>query len=272
MGKGLNIFEFENYREFLRNLFAEREEGKRNRKLILSAANMSSSLMTQILSDKKQLSMEAAYEITMVLNFGEKETDYFLALVEVERSGTVKLKARYERKLKVLRQESREIIAKVSRDFELSESEKAIYYSSWVYTGIRNFLAAKPGANAAEISRALGLSIELVNKAILFLIEVRLITDDGKRFHHRPGYTHLDSSEILVFRHHQNWRQKAVESMDRPRDEDLHYTCPMGISTSARSWLRDQLVQQIAKMNSHNMSGNAEVSTCLTIDLFDFTK
>jgi hypothetical protein len=95
----MNVFESEDYRTFLKT-YLQVEEGQLAgaRKRLLQATGISSSLLTQIFSETKQLSAEQGYEVSIHLGLTDVETDYFLLLIEIGRAGTEKLKNRLKNK------------------------------------------------------------------------------------------------------------------------------------------------------------------------------
>jgi uncharacterized protein (TIGR02147 family) len=232
---------------------------------------MSSSYLTQILAGTKHLSSEQAYEMALDMGLTEKETDYFLVLVEIGRVGTVKLRERLVFKMRGLQAESNKVAAKisVSTDRHLTDEQKAIYYSNWIYTAVRNLVPTGQFNSVKEIAAKLDLPEPRVEGVLQFLIDVGLIAKSESGLKYRQGYTHLDPGNPLIFRHHQNWRQRAIQRMDHYNENHLHYTCPMAISKNLAIQLRKDLLEEIKRLNQ-SMKEIPEVSYCLNIDLFEY--
>lgn len=273
MSQNINIFEFEDYRVFLRTYLAsEANQAAGARKKLLVDTGISSSLLTQILSEAKQLSSEQAYEVALHLNFSEKETDFFLNLVEIGRAGSVKLKERLRSKMALMRADSLKVSSRVSENVTLSEEEKALYYSNWIYSGIRNLIPTGQGKTIKDIATKLNLTENVVEKATQTLMDFGLLekSEDGN-FRYSRGYTHLDSNNPMIFRHHQNWRQKAIQQMDNYKENHLHYTCPMALPLDVVKELRAKLLEDIQNLSkSLKSSQKPNVSYCLNIDLFEY--
>lgn len=273
MSPNKNIYDFEDYRVFLKTyLSSEANQASGARKKLLLDTGISSSLLTQILSEAKQLSPEQAYEVALHLNFSEKETDFFLLLVEISRAGSVKLKERLRIKLAQLRADSLKVSSRVSENLSLTEEEKALYYSNWIYSGIRNLIPTGQGKTIKDIATKLGLAENVVEKATQTLMDLGLLEkDDNGNFMYKRGYTHLDSNNPMIFRHHQNWRQKAIQQMDNYKEHHLHYTCPMALPLDVVKELRARLLEEIQHL-SHSLktTKRPNVSYCLNIDLFEY--
>jgi uncharacterized protein (TIGR02147 family) len=268
----MNIFTFEDYRTYLKDFLAlEENQSSGKRKSLLASASMSSSYLTQILAGTKHLSSEQAYEMALDMGLTEKETDYFLVMVEMGRVGTVKLRDRLKIKLRTLQAESKKVAAQVSHktDRVLTDEEKAIYYSSWIYTAVRNLIPTGHYHSVKDIAAKLDVPEPRIEIVLQFLLDVGLVTKGDSGLKYRPGVTHLDASNPLVFRHHQNWRQRAIQRMDHYNENHLHYTMPMAISKELAKKLRELLLADIKSIHQ-SMQLVPEVSYCLNIDLFEY--
>jgi uncharacterized protein (TIGR02147 family) len=265
----MNLFDYEDYRAYLKAYLAQDNNSPKIRKALLEATGMSTSFLTQVLTEVKQLSPEHAYEISLHAGFTEKETDYFLLLVEFSRAGSHKLKARYSSKLHRLRSEARQIAAKVTTQVVLTEEEKATYYASWIYTGVRNIIPTPNGKSIKDIAAKLDLPEMSVERAVQFLLDIDFIAKDENGLNYRRGFSHIDSTHPLVFRHHQNWRQRAIHKMDHYKEEHLHYTVPMALSKETAAKFRAELLEHIKQMNQ-TPKNNPEVGYCLNIDFFEY--
>lgn len=266
----MNIFEYEDYRLYLKeNLADEESRTPGARKRLVQATGISSSLLTQIFSELKQLSTEQAVEVASHWSLTDVETDYFMFLVEYGKAGSEKLRNRLRQKIRKLRLASQKVNAKVAVSVSLSEEQKAIYYSHWLYTGVRNLVPTKNGQGINEISQKLGVPVDKVETVVNYLIEIGLLKKINNQLQYQAGYSHLDSGHPLIFRHHQNWRQRAIHRMDQYTEDHLHYTCPMGISKKAAREIRQNLVEEIKRLNK-GLTDEPEVSFCLNIDFFEY--
>src|SRR5262245_1794364 len=106
-------------------------------------------MMSLILKGDKHMSMEQAAEAAEFLNLNDLETDYFLLLVEAGIAGSFKLQRKLGRRIREMKSQAKKIASRVKKDKELSDEEKAIYYSNWTFTAARN-LSAIPGFHSAD--------------------------------------------------------------------------------------------------------------------------
>src|SRR5258708_22019785 len=122
----MSLFNYSQYKPYLRDRI--RLMPKNGRGQVLAFANALSihpTLVSQILRGSKDFTLEQAHSLCEYLGMVGLEADYFLTLVQIERSGTAKLKNYYKQKLAKMKQESLSLAKRVTRDRDLTEEEKA---------------------------------------------------------------------------------------------------------------------------------------------------
>ena len=243
---------------------------RKYRSKLTESMRISPSLFSQILKGEKNLSSEQALEAAIFIGLGDRETEYLITLADLGRAGTTRLQGRLKAKVQTLQSEAKAISSRVPKDVALSDQDKAIYYSSWIYTGVRNLLPTPVGGELKSIAEKLGLPLEKVDKAVSFLIEIGLCESKQGKLFYKPGFTHLDSNHPLILRHHQNWRQRAIAKMDFYKDPHVHYTSPMSLSGSAAEKIRDRLREEIKQIIQESKEGSPDVGYCLNIDWFEY--
>lgn len=267
----LTIFEYTSYREYLQSWIeaqGDRAYGLKGR--MASALSISSSLVSQVLKGDKTLTPDQTSDLTDFLGLAELEADYLHLLVEADRAGNARYREKLNRKIVALQQQSQRIGKRVPRHKELSEEQKAIYYSSWLFTGVRN-LTAVPGFNQAEaIAEHLHLEVAVVHRVLRFLLENGLCREEEGKISYGPASTHVDRESPFVNKHHQNWRFQAINTMERKREADVFFTSPMSLSVEAAEEIKKLLptvIQNVMKIAGPSPS---EVTTCLNIDWFRY--
>lgn len=104
------VYEADTYREFLRNYLASLPRGGRGELSRLAEyLGVNNTLLSQILAGTRELSSEQAYALGTYWNFDERETDYFLTLVQIERAGTHAYRDHLEKKKHRLREDNKKI-------------------------------------------------------------------------------------------------------------------------------------------------------------------
>lgn len=267
----MNIYEYDNYRRFLSAYIGSLpKKGHGTLSLWAKKLGVSTTLISQILAHKKSLSLEMAETLARHLNLTNKETDYFILMVEYDRAGTKNLKEYFYQKLSEAQRNSSFLKNRIQNVTELSSEAKAVFYSNWAYSGITNLVACKDVSTIEDLVSALKIPRQAVIQVIEFLVRHNLIIGRKKGWDVGPQSTYITSDSPLAQKHHQNWRLRAIHTMDECRTEDLFYTSPMSLSLELAKKLRSQLVQFIEETQRQVAPSPSEVVRCLNIDLFKY--
>lgn len=265
----ISVFEFEDYRLFL-NTWIDAQSTKGLKGRLAEALGVSSTLVSLILKGDKHLSAEQGTEAIEFLGLQEKEADYFLLLVELGRAGTMKLQNRLRQKIAHSKKESQQLNKRLKKDLELNETQKAIFYSSWIYTGIRNLSALEQFHDVTSIAARLNLPPGTVNKALEFLIENGLCQIEADKITYGPAYTHVGNDSPFVNKHHQNWRVRGFQNMDARDEKNLFYTCPMSLSKETAEQVRTLMLNSIQEILKMVGPSKSEEVFCLNMDWFKY--
>ncbi len=267
-----SIFEYGNYFQYLNDWILSQPRGGHGvRGKIARHLRVSPTMMSFFLSGAKVPSLEQASDLGDFLGLQEAETAYFFLLVEIaQTAGHSRLQAKLEKRLAFLRKESRKIAERVQKDLVLSDTQRATYYSSWVYTAIRNLSATPQAKDPQSLALRLQLPPATVNQVIQFLIDAKLCEQRDGTLVPGPAYTHIESDSPLVAKHHQNWRIKGFTAMDRKAESDFFYTCPMSLSATDAEILRQRLLSFVQDFLRVVRPSPSETVRCLNMDWFEY--
>lgn len=267
----MNIFDYVKYVKFLQKWISlQPKNGHGVIRKWSEQLNVHSTLLSQILNGKKEISLEHADQLTEILSLTERESDYFMLLVLHSRAGTSNLRKKIEKKIFTAQEESKKVSERLQVKNVLSEEAKARFYSSWIYSGIRN-LSALPHMNTSEkIAEELGLPRDLVQQKLQFLLETQLCTQSDKGLTYGPARTHVSADSFWVNQHHNNWRERSQQMMHLRRESDLFFSFPMSLSNRDAEMVRKLIPVWIEQI--HNIVGPSESETvrCLNIDFFKY--
>lgn len=271
MVKLTSIFEHQNYKDFVQYRLSTLPKkgygqyGKLARQLGVNAV-----VVSQIFKGDRELNMDQALEVSQFLGLSSLEEEYFLLLVQLARAGTSKLKAYIRVQMDRLRSEAGDLQKVVTRTQELSDEAKAIYYSSWYYSGTRLLLGSDERHTVPDLAERLGLPNEKMRYIVDFLLRHGLATEQNGSLRSAPSQTHLGANSPHISRHHTNWRMKGLERIEKIDEEELFYTGPMSIGEKDLARLRSELVQFIKQFSKQVADSPSEKLACLNIDLFKF--
>lgn len=266
----VTIYQFQDYKEFY-NSWVEKQprQGFGEYRRLAQALNVSTTMVSQVFKGDKHLSLELASDVCDYLSLDEDETDYFLLLVDFSRAGSHKLQNRFLRQIKTRQEKAKKLENRVKAN-ELNESEKMIFYSSWVYQGVRLLVDTGEFNNAETLSTRLNLPRNHIQKVLDFLINHGLLVEEKSKLKLGPSRTYLPSSSPLASRHLQNWHIQATSKMNQIRDEDFFYSGPMSMSVEVAEWVRQELPTFVQSITSKVIPSKSETVRCLNIDWFEY--
>lgn len=266
----MNVFNFIDYKEFVRKkLKAITNKGYGQYSRIAKHLNIHTSMVSQIFKGSKHLTFEQACGICNFFGFTEIETDYFVALVQLDRAGTNEARQKCQRDIARLKTKSEMLKNRLSKDVILREEDNAFFYSQWFYTATK-LITSIPGYNSAEIiSKKLGIPLVQINKVLEFLLSVGLCVETNDKIKPGPANTHLGADSPLVGRHHQNWRIKGFEKMGLINPNELFLTMPATLSEKDVLLLRQKIIDFIDEFVKVIDISKSETLYCLNIDWFN---
>lgn len=265
----MTIFEFLDYRTYLRKYIESlprKGRGEINR--MANAIGVHPSLLSQVLADDKNLSLEQGQQATEYLGLSEQEKDYFMTMILYQRAGTHQLRTYYKGKLVKIKAKAHELIEKVKQDRRLSEEEKAIFFSHWHYNAIWLYTSIESGKTLEQIYQYFQLTRERTKQILDFLVETQLCIAESGFFRMGPQSLHLERTSPFIDRHHTNWRLRALELSDKLKSDELMYTGPISISKADFEVLCHRLKEFIKDYSETVMKSEAEDLACLNLDFF----
>lgn len=269
----MTVYEYEDYKSYLRDIISSRAaaEGRGTVSRLAEHLSVSPAMISQVLRGEKNFSAEMALEVGEYFLLRDKELDYFLLLVDAERAGSYKLREKLTQKIKLYQEEAKKVTAHFKRDVELTESQKAEYYSSWIFAGVRNVIATKEIFTIKDLHSELKVEPKALHRAIDFLINTALIRQVDGKFLITEKSTFIPQDSPLVLKHHQNWRLHGMRLMDQRNESDLFFTAPLSTSRAHSEKIRSELLKLIKNLSKEVVEEEAEVVRCVGIDFFDYT-
>jgi uncharacterized protein (TIGR02147 family) len=226
----INIFQYTDYRAYLRACFAERKKRERafshrflSRRLGLAAPNF----IMLVMQGKRSISRSLAFRISEEFRHSAKETEYFENMVGFAQAKTISEKDRHFSRMMGLR--------KTTSVSKIDESQYE-YYSNWYnlvvrelvarpeFRGDYNWLAkhVRPPITPAQARRSVGLLLKLglINKK-----------DSGYVLSSPIISTGPEVTSLAVANFHRTMAEMAAEAVNSVRKEDRDMTaCTVSIS------------------------------------------
>ncbi len=269
----MDIFEFDNFRNFLKeSLKSMPNQGHGFGKKIAQAADMSTAFFSQVLSGKRLLSLEQASLISDFLQLTPLQSDYFLVLVQLDRAGNESLRKKTRSQMLQIRKTAQAVANRFTQTSEISEQDKPIYYSDWVYGVVQQLTAIDEYKTEFKIAERLSLPLKKVREVLDFLLQAGLCVNRNNRYEIGPTRIHLPPNSPWIRQHHANCRTLALECLHFEDPHKLHYSSPMTLSKKDYEKIRKILIEIIEKVGKIVDPSPSEELICLNIDLFKILK
>lgn len=115
-------------------------------------------------------------------------------------------------------------------------------------------------------------SLERAFDILNFLLSIGLCDLSNGLYLMKSQSIHLEKGSPHLYRHHNNWRIKAIETTDKITNEELMYTAPMSVSKKDFAIIRQQLSDTIKSITDKAIDSEAEDLVYFGIDFFRIRK
>ncbi len=221
-----HLFEFTDYRKYLELFLSER--GKK--KELCEFIPCQTTFLSNVMSGTANLSLEHAIRTAEFLNLSEKESHYFMLIVQLGKAGSKNLENYYLKQIQEIQKEQNKISSKIASHETIAIQDQVTFYNSWMYVAIHILCAVTEFQTRKAIREYLHLSQKEIDPTIDFMIQNGIITETNGRLKQGSTRVHLAKGSPFLIKHHANWRMKAIQSLDFEREQDLHYTMVMSLS------------------------------------------
>src|ERR1700722_2167771 len=118
----MTIFKFDNYKEFInKRILLMPNRGRGQYRKMANFLALNSVNVSQIFKGDRHLTLEQACDLSEFFGLSEVEADYLIALVEMERAGSHKLKVKIRKRITDLLERSQDLKQRLRQDVELTE-------------------------------------------------------------------------------------------------------------------------------------------------------
>ena len=265
----VNVFSSDQYRIYLKNWLAEARELRiANLNILAKKAQVHPTFLSQVLAGRKDLSLEQASLLSEYLEHSPLERDYFFVLVQLDRAGHLQLKKYWSEKKEQLLEEKNKLGRRFDSHLELTDQERAVFYSSWLYSALRICTAIDQGQSALQLTERVRLPKSKVTEILNFLVSTGVCLEEEGIYRIGAAHIHVPNESPFVIKHHTNWRMRAIHEMDQRQKDELYFTAPMSISEKDFAVIREKLNQIIREVVDQAKASEAQILTCLNIDFF----
>jgi uncharacterized protein (TIGR02147 family) len=269
----ISIFEISEYKQYLVHRLGGFRSRKGLRLAVAKTLNCQPTFVSQVLNGNAHFSMEQAEKVSRFLGHTEEEREYFFLLLQKERAGTQELKEYFATKMGQLLAKRQVLTHRLGKDTTLNRVDQAIYYSSWHYAAIHIAVTIPNLRTRESIADFFKLPLNKVSKVLEYLVSTGLL-EKNENGEYSTGHSKIrlgnDSHNIL--KHHTNWRNQAIDSLDRETPFDLHYSAVLSISAADKVRIKDMILEALKSQLAAADASPEEELYSYCIDFFSLKK
>ena len=265
----MSLFESRDYRDYLRSWISKQPKaGHGELSRIAVHLRINTAHLSQVMSARREFTPEQALELSRYLGHNELEKEYFMLLVHLARASTPALVQHVEKQLEKIKLDSLSLSKRISHERSLSDEEKTLFYSSWIFSAVHLFTSINDKATLDEIAARFTISKSRAAEILRFLVSSGLVKDSDGGFSMGTQSTYIAEDSPHILKHHSNWRIKALQKSESLKSDELMYSGQFSISADDFRNLREQIAEFLKNANSTVKASNAETLACLNIDWF----
>lgn len=267
----MQIYDFTDINQFLRDRIASSPNNGRGQLSKLSKElKISSVAMSHLFHGRNNFNQDQGIILCEYFGLQGLEEDYLLALIDLQRAGTQKLKNHIISRMEQIKKKALDTENYLSKSKSLNDEKKAIYYSDWLYSAVRLTSSIQGINSPQELSRELGIEQRKINEILDFLFANGLLTKNNDGYEIGTKNIHINQNSPFINNHRRNWRLKALEKMNQLDEEDLFFVSPMVLSRSDAREIRKEIQEAIKKIIERVIPSKEETTICLNIDFFKY--
>lgn len=265
--KKLNIFHHLTYQDWLQSVAIEAQGRRGHHKAMAEAAGCQPSFLSQVFRGKVHLTPDQAAGLAEFWAFGDEETEYFLALVHYERSGSKAYRRLLKTKIESLREANSQVGKRIQHRGTVKAELQARYYSDWTWALIHIMTSVDAFQDPKQIAHALHIEVGQVLGILKELKGMELVQQVGASWKIGANRLHLERGSAFHATNQRNFRHYMLGRLTRDNPDDLHYCAAYGLSAKAYRSIRERLLELIAAANQEVLDSTEEQVACITLDL-----
>lgn len=266
-----SIFEFSHYRPYLRNRL-ESAGARGSKAQIAKVMGVQATYVSQVLQENAHFSLEQAEAANTFFNHTTQESHFFLLMVQMDRAGTKTLREYFRHQMNEILNARMVLTERLEKTKQLEEKDRNWYYSSWIPAAIHIATTIPSLRTIESLTRAFQLPNEKIIETLEHLENIGLVTREGREFHPGQQQMRLGKDSHHILKHHTNWRMQAIQSLEREKLNELHYSAVVSLSASDVTKIKDALLESIKDNINIVKDSKEEELFCLAIDFFDLQK
>jgi len=242
-----NIYEYLNYREFVKDMYHFKKNGGNGfsyRTFSRLAGFRSSNFIKLIMDGDRNLSLEGIQKFSKAFKLNKAQKNFFETLVLFNQAKNIDDKNRYYGRIAQ---------TKCYNEVKQLEANQYQYFSNWYYVALRELVALenfREDPNWINKKLGINLSDDEIKKAIQVLFELKLVKRNKNKKLEQSDHkitTSPDIAHLAVLNFHKEMLTKASDSLEQSRTVDRDISA-LTVSLSKKQF--DQIKERINQFRS----------------------
>lgn len=267
-----NIFSFLSYKTYLSSKTGASNTKRGVKTALAKALGCQPTYISQVLHGTAHLSLEQAEKANSFFSHTDDEEFFFLLLVQMDRAGTRSLKKHFRKQIDDFLNKRLVLTHRLGPKKTLGLNEQAIYYSSWIYSAVHIALTIPKLRSQVSLSEYFSLPIKRIKQVLEFLYSVGLAEDKNGTLNVGSSQVRLGKDSHNILKHHTNWRNQAMESLEREEIQDMHYSGVVSLSRKDVIKIKNILLDAVDESQNIIKHSKEEELCALNIDFFSLKK
>lgn len=270
-----NVFEYQNFRTYLKDYYKEQKAAKRNfsyRYFSEKAGVNTPSFLYYVIENKRNLTESSVLKISQAIGHSREEAEYFENLVFFNQAKTINEKTHYYSRLLEVRR---------PLDIQTIEADRYEYYSRWYHSVVREvatFLDFRGDFNRLASFITPPITAREARESVALLERLGFLEHDEKGLYHQTNNLILGRpSPIQAFqieRFQREMLQMALRSYENsPIKDRISTSTTLSVSTKTVDLFKLRIRElQHDLMEIARMDDMQEQAIQITVNLFPVSK
>ncbi len=268
--KSSSIFDFGHYRDYLKLRLATTGESRGLRTKLALKTGTQPAYISRVLSGELDFALEHAPVIHELLGHTDEEAHFFMLLLSHSRSGTVPLRAYYQKQIDATLEKRKQFLSRVKETDSIPISDQAQYYSRWYYLAIHVLVGIPQFQTRDAIAERLKLSVATVGRALEDLQKMGLVEMKGAKYLVGKKRIYLQKDSPWISNLHTHFRNRVIQKISEAEPDDLHFSAAISVSKKTFQEYRKRLLDLMSEMDEKIADSKDEEMYAISFDLFRY--
>ena len=264
----MDIFSFDNYKNFVRYLLCEKNQTWGNQNKIAQIMRCQSSYVSQVLKGSPHLSTDNISRLCDHILCSDDEKEYLINLLLIEKSACKNLIRFLKKKNQKLIEKNCPIKEKLkieTKENKLFNSE--VYYSKFIFSAIHILLTIEKYQSMDALCKKLSLDPMMIKQCIDELCKMGIL-ESSEHFFKVSNSILYGRSQNDFLRHHSNWSCHLQHLLQMKGYVGLHYIDVVSISEKDYLFIKSEIQKFIESFRKIIAPSKEEEAYNLQIDFF----